>query len=206
MMKQFVDNEGIMSSADLGLGVAGKVTLSPTLPEVEYQATVLNGTGYKSTEANNAKDIGLRLSSDIYQNENVGTVVLGCYGNLKDSLDNTAASTQQVGYLLALKNETWGNLYLEGVYGKTVTKSSINGISIGGFLNLPKECLPLTLVTRFDNYDPDGNVANDLKSKTLWGVVYKYSEAVRIAYDVQTTQTGAGALSRTAYLHSMITF
>ncbi|MBI5701572.1 hypothetical protein HZC34_07030 [Candidatus Saganbacteria bacterium] len=45
--KTIVDNEGIMSSADFGIGATGKVAVLG-VPEVEYHATLINGSGYKA--------------------------------------------------------------------------------------------------------------------------------------------------------------
>src|SRR3989339_441214 len=53
--KTLLDNEGVMSSSDFGLGVLGKVSVSG-FPEVEYHATLLNGAGYSKPETDASMD------------------------------------------------------------------------------------------------------------------------------------------------------
>ncbi|MEK7153255.1 MAG: hypothetical protein AAB834_04865, partial [Patescibacteria group bacterium] len=202
IMKQFDDNEGIMSSADFGLGAAGKFTLF-SLPEIEYHATVFNGTGYKATETNSDKDIALRLNTNLYSDENIGTVVAGTYLNMKNALFNTAAQTKQAALLLAFKNETYGNVYAEYMKG-----TKINGLSIGGFVYPVPSILPgVGLVARVDSYDPNNTVttSNDI-SRSLIGAFYNWGKDVKIAADLQTSKTGSGAETKIAYMHAVVTF
>ena len=100
--KAFVDNEGVMSSADFGVGATGKLTISG-IPEIEYHSTLLNGSGYKLPEQNGAKDIALRLNSDLASIANVGTVTAGAFVNLANSFTSQQSESQS-GVLLALKN------------------------------------------------------------------------------------------------------
>jgi len=202
IMKQFDDNEGIMSSADFGLGATGKFTV-PYLPEIEYHATVFNGTGYKSAETNSDKDIAVRLNSNVYADDNIGTVILGGYLNSKNGLDNTQTlNTKQAGVLAALKNDTYGTAYVEYVKG-----TKINGYSLGGFVYPAPSILPgVGLVARVDNYDPDTTASNNEIKRSLIGSFYKFGEDVRLALDLQTSQTGNAAIQKTAYLHTVVTF
>jgi len=206
IMKQYDDNEGIMASSDFGFGLTGKISL-PVLPEIEYHTTVLNGAGYKSAETNGAKDMGIRLNTEVFKDENIGTLILGAYGNMTNAMDpNVTTNTTQAAALLALKNEGVGTVYIEALSGATAARNPIGGTSIGGFLNLPPEFLNVGLLYRSDTYTPDTTGTNNDKKKIVWGVFYKYGNDVRLAYDVQTTQTGTGTTTQVAYVHLLTTF
>jgi hypothetical protein len=202
IMKQFDDNEGVMSSADFGLGAAGKFTV-PYMPEIEYHSTLFNGTGYKAAETNAAKDIAVRLNTNVYSDENIGTVVLGGYLNSKNGFDNSGTlNTKQAGVLAALKNETYGTAYVEILKG-----TKINGSSIGGFAYPLPAVLPgVGIVARADSYCPDTTATNNTIARTLFGAFYKWGEDVRIAADMQSSQTGSGSALKTAYVHTVVTF
>jgi len=202
IMKQFDDNESIMSSADFGIGATGKFTV-PSLPEIEYHATLLNGSGYKAQETDSAKDLGLRLNTTLYQDDVVGKVIAGGYVNSKAGIFNSGSTnTKQAGVLFALENEQYGKVYAEYMKG-----TKINGYSIGGFIYPSKEIAPIALVARYDNYDPDNTVSssND-RVRSLIGAIYEYSKDVKLALDLQTYKSGSSAEQKTAYLHSVVYF
>lgn len=202
IMKQFDDNESIMSSADFGIGATGKFTV-PSLPEIEYHATLLNGSGYKAQDTDSAKDIGLRLNTTLYQDDAVGKVIAGGYVNSKAGIFNAGSTnTKQAGVLFAFENEQYGRVYAEYMKG-----TKINGYSIGGFVYPSKEIAPIALVARYDTYDPDNTVSssND-RVRSLIGAIYEYSKDVKLALDLQTYKSGNSAEQKTAYLHSVVYF
>jgi len=202
IMKQFDDNESIMSSADFGIGATGKFSV-PSLPEIEYHATLLNGSGYKAQETDSAKDLGLRLNTTLYQDDVVGKVIAGGYVNSKAGIFNAGSTnTKQAGVLFALENEQYGKVYAEYMKG-----TKINGYSIGGFVYPSKETAPIALVARYDNYDPDNTASssND-RVRSLIGAIYEYSKDVKLALDLQTYKSGSSAEQKTAYLHSVVYF
>lgn len=198
--KSLVDNEGVMSSADFGVGVGGKLRIAE-LPEVEYSATLLNGTGYSAAESNAAKDIGLRVNSTVYNEANVGKVLLGLYGNLTDVGFSSAIGSKLIGGLVAFKNDL-SIINLEYLRG---TKK--NGYSLGGIFQV----LPQTnLFARLDHYNPDTTVSNKELDRTYYGVTYDWSKDVKLAVDLQnvtggtSAATSAGQTTSYLYLHTMI--
>ncbi|MFA5098184.1 MAG: hypothetical protein WC490_06140 [Candidatus Margulisiibacteriota bacterium] len=200
MMKQFDDNESVMSSADFGLGAAGKFTL-PYLSEIEYHATLMNGGGYKAAESDSAKDIGIRLNTTLFKDDNIGTVIAGGYINSKAGIINSGQNnTKQAAILLGFQNDQYGKGYIEYLKG-----TKINGYSIGGYVFPAKSVVPVALVARYDNYDPDTTVtsSND-RVRSLIGAMYEYSKDIKLALDLQTYKSGSSAEQKTAYLHSVI--
>ncbi|OGC11126.1 hypothetical protein A3K48_01150 [candidate division WOR-1 bacterium RIFOXYA12_FULL_52_29] len=196
--KTLLDNEGVMSSSDFGLGVLGKVSVSG-FPEVEYHATLLNGAGYSKPESDARKDLGLRLNSNVYSNDTLGSVIVGLFGNaagIKTDASMDSHTKKQAVALLGLKNSIY-SVGLEYLYG-----TNISGYSLGGtFIINPG----WTILARLDNYDPSRSAVNNEISRSIYGLIYDWSKDVRLAADFQSAKTGTGATTGIFYLHSMIT-
>jgi hypothetical protein len=181
----------IGSSADFGLGAKGQLSFSG-MPAIDYHATVLNGAGYANAENNSAKDIALRLNSDL----------------LKTDLGTNAGSTEstQAGFLIALKNADYGNVYLET---QTDTKSgkNVNGYSIGGFLYPAPELLPGTgLLARYDMYDADTSRTDRQTKTTVVGAFYDWGKNVCLSLDLTSSQVQTAAETKTAALRAQVNF
>jgi hypothetical protein len=207
VLKAFSDanKNSVSSSADFGLGATGKFTL-PAMPEIEYHATVLNGQGYAKAEADSAKDIAIRLNSDVAKTA-AGTVVLGGYVGVKNGLFSTASTAQstQSGFLLGLKNSDYGNIYLEYQNDQKSNKP-VNGYSIGGFIYPAKAVVPGGFMARYDMYDADTNTANNEVKTTVIGAFYDWGKDVTMSLDVTSSQTGTAAEKKVAALRSEIKF
>ncbi|OGC14496.1 hypothetical protein A3J90_03845 [candidate division WOR-1 bacterium RIFOXYC2_FULL_37_10] len=192
--KSLVDNEGIMSSADFGLGALGKISVSG-LPEIEYHTTLINGSGYKSAEVNTSKDFGVRLNSTVYENEKTGNIIIGLFGNIRGiDTNDTDGTSRQVGSMVGLKNNM-GTIYGEYVYG-----TGISGYSIGyRYAFYPR----YTLFARLDNYDPNRSVSNDQTDRVFYGIAYKAGDNIDFAIDAQS-QTRANATTTALYFHTKV--
>ncbi len=193
--KGLVDNEGAMSSADFGLGAFGKISVAG-LPEIEYQGTLLNGSGYATNEANKQKDVGLRLSSTVYDAGEMGKVIVGALANIKSAwTDDLDGSFRQIDLLAAWKADS-GVVYAEYLKG-----TKISGYSAGGkYMFLPGTWA----FARATNYDPDTTKASDEINRNFYGLTYDWSKDVKLAADVQTSQTGSGTTTSIFYLHSLV--
>lgn len=195
----------IGSSADFGLGVKGQLVFSG-IPEIEYHATVLNGTGYRAAESGSAKDMALRLNSDVAKTD-WGTVVLGAYAGTKNGLfAGSSAQTTQSGVLLALKNADFGNVYVET---QTDTKSgkNINGYSLGGFLYPAPEIVPgAGLLARYDMYDEDTSRTDRQTKTTVVGAFYDWGKNVCLSLDLTSAQVQTAAEVKTAAFRAQVNF
>ena len=190
-----LNKNSISSSADFGLGAAGKLTLQ-NLPEIEYHATVLNGKGYNNPEDGTPKDVAIRLNSDVAKTP-LGTVVLAGYIGVKNGLFTGSSSTStQSGGLVAIKNEDFGNLYFEYQNDQKSNKP-VNGYSIGGFVYPSKELIPAGFLARYDMYDPDTTTSNNEQKTTVLGVFYDWTKDVVVSVDYQSSKTGTGAEAKT---------
>ena len=193
--KNLIDNEGVMSSSDFGLGAFGKISLAG-LPGIEYQGTLINGSGYGASEANKQKDVGLRLSSTVYDAGEIGKAIVGALANIKSVwTDDLDGSSRQIDLLAAWKTDN-GVVYAEYLKG-----TGISGFSAGGkYMFLPGTWA----FARATNYDPNAAKANDEINRNFYGLTYDWGKDVKLAADVQTAQTGSGAVSSTFYLHSLV--
>lgn len=200
-----VNKNSIGSSADFGLGAAGKFTL-PSMPEIEYHATVLNGQGYAKAEADSAKDVAIRLNSDVWKSD-IGTVVLGGYVGVKNGLfsNPTTHQSTQSGLLLGLKNDNYGNVYIQYQNDQKSNKP-VNGYSIGGFIYPAKEVVPGGFLARYDMYDTDTNAADNEVKTAVLGAFYDWGKDVTVSLDLTSSQTGTAAEKKVAALRSEIKF
>ena len=201
--KSLVDNEGVMSSSDFGLGATGKISVA-NMPDIEYHGTLLNGSGYSNSESDGGKDIGLRLNSTLLQNEMVGDLVVGAWQNIHGATkSDITGTTRQGGLMAGLKNDIYT------VYGEYLGGTNISGASIGGKCQVYG---PLTAFARVDNYDPDTTKANNKLDRSFYGVIYDYSKDVKFSADMQnvtggsSASTSKGVTTSVLYLHSMIAF
>ncbi|MFH1387521.1 MAG: hypothetical protein ABIH50_07640 [bacterium] len=206
--KSLLDNEGVMSSSDFGVGAIGKVSLAG-LPAVEYHATVLNGSGYSTNESDSEKALAMRVNSVAYDAGENGKVIVGAMLNV-ESLNTSfdlGGSNKQAALELIYRHDL-GTAKFEYITGSKSSKK-INGYSLGGVLNLSSVMAGLErykVFARLDNYDPNTSRANDEKNKTFYGVTYDWGKDVKLAADMQTSQTGSGATTSIFYLHSQISF
>lgn len=198
--KNFVDIEGLMSSADFGLGALGKINIG-RLPEVEFHATLVNGPGFKSAENNQGKDASLRLNSTLFENDGIGALSAGGFVSLKDLTFSGGGGAKLAGLLLGLKNKIYGN-----VYGEYIRGTNISGYSAGGFYRFRQAIPGLALLARIDNYDPDLSISNDEIKRLVYGISCDMTKDITIAFDTQDKTVGTGLTERIGYLHSQIAF
>lgn len=202
--KSLIDNEGVMASADFGVGALGKISRT-NLPELEYQATVMNGAGYKSAETDSRKNVGLRINSTIYQNDILGNIIVGGFGQLAgiNSSGTDDSTAKQVGALVAYKHRL-GTAYIEYLYG-----TGISGYSLGAVYNFYPR---FNAFVRVDHYDPNRSVANDELDRSFFGIIYDWGKDIRLALDLQSVtggsaaSTSAGVTTSAIYLHTLVSF
>ena len=208
IMKTLLDNEGVMTSADFGVGATGAFTL-PYLPEVQYIATLTNGAGYKSAETNPAKDLGIRLNSTVYSNDSIGNVAVAALLSMKDQFENVTTNTHQGALEVSLTNKDYGNAFAEYVKGTLGNPQlPIQGTSIGCLVYPSPSMLPgVAVVAREDYYDSNtSSSGSTVINRTLYGMSYDYGKNIKFAVDVQNTTTGGGTTSSMLYVNNQVLF
>lgn len=197
--KSLVDDEGLIPTADFGVGALGKITM-PGLPKIEYYGNITNGDGYSQPASTSGKDIAIRLNSTVYEDKKNGKVMLGAYGNMT----NVAASgtqTKTAGALFALKGKT-GTAYVEYEYG-----TGNFGTSIGALFYIMPD---IGLFVRKDYFNPARGTSAQQIDKVFYGATYDWTKDIRIALDAQDTRggsaaaTSSGATTNTVSLHLQV--
>jgi len=188
--KSFVDNEGLMPSADMGIGVSGKFGKS----DVDYQATVMNGTGLVP-ETDSSKSLALRISST------GKNAFWGSFINMTGAtLSNLTGDSKLVGGLVGIKQKD-GTFYSE-----YITQGEKYGYSLGALFGLTPN---YNFFARTDEYFPSRNSSLDKISRQFYGVIFDYSKDIRFALDLQYITGGpsatvsAGETTSAIYFHTM---
>jgi hypothetical protein len=207
IMKSFLDDEGLMSSSDFGVGANGKITPAG-LPEIEYNAVLTNGAGYATSETDAKKQLTMRVNSTVYEDPAFGKFIIGLFGNiasLNPSDLTFSSSSKQLGTTVALKGD-WGMTYLEYLLG------SNSGKSIGGYSGqlvvnaAPIGVAALNAFYRQDYYQPNTSDTSKDINKSFYGLTYDWNKDIKLAADFQNSSTGTGATTSTFYLHTSVAF
>jgi hypothetical protein len=207
VMKSFLDDEGLMSSSDFGVGVNGKVTPAG-LPEIEYNTTLVNGAGYATSETDAKKAFTIRVNSTVYEDPTFGKLIVGLFGNIASLNPGDLTyngSAKQAGTTVALKGD-WGMTYLEYVTG------SNSGKKIGGYSGqlvvnaAPIGASALNAFYRLDYYQPNTATTSTDINKSFYGLTYDWNKDIKLAADMQNAQTGSGAVTSTFYLNTSVSF
>jgi hypothetical protein len=194
MAKTFADNEGILNSADLGIGLSG----STAGKRVNYDAVAINGEGYKSPEVSKDKDYAARASIEL-----LNGFKLHAYGQLGRA---TAAAVDRKRTIAGLGYQANGLSAMAYVLAATDGSTNKNGYSAWAAYQL----LPgLGVVGRYDHFDPDIDVTRDSWSRIIAGVTTPLSKGIMLGVDVQTKdfEDGSQGNDQTAfYTHVGVTF
>ena len=174
MAKVMVDNEGIMNSADVGVGISGNIAGKL----INYDATVMNGEGYKTPEVSQYKDFAARESVRITDAWKVHAYEQAGWAGLTGTLRNRDI----VGFSYQPGDLNVVAYYLAG-QDASVFKS---GYSAYVIYNINKIISGLSVVARYDFYDPDTNVSNNSWHRIIAGFVFPVSAGVMGGIDVQT--------------------
>ncbi|MFH1617876.1 MAG: S-layer homology domain-containing protein [Candidatus Margulisiibacteriota bacterium] len=189
-------NNGVISTADLGVAVMGTIDTG-FLSQVNYTIMAVNGTGFTGPETNAGKDLEGRLDLEVFP----GLVVAGG-GRVKDVGMSTTGP--KLGNFLVAYSVDQGAAMGEVMYGENGM-----GYSVGGRY----EVLPaVSVLGRYDSYDPSRGTNNDEQTTIIAGVEYKIRNNVKLAADYQgvtygsAASTNAGTTVGVAFLHSQIDF
>ena len=178
-----VDRNKYLTSSDFGAGVDGNINNEM----VDFQASVVDGTGYGATPGDMHKVVAGRVSVRLLGTDDASRV-----GGLR------LTGFAQVGAPSGggTKNRFMGELsyrsksvLLAGEYAATTdsagaqtspTKGTV--ISAYGFYKLPAS--QVGIIARVDIVDPNTNTANDKRTEIIGGLSYQLSPNVRLLADV----------------------
>jgi len=185
------DNEGKLTSSDLGLGAEGTL-----LPQLAYKVLIANGEGYKSAEIDRAKDFDGRLTWTVLPGLRVSGY--GHYGLVDTSAARaTALSRHRYAALVSWEQPAY-TVYAEALGAQDESRTGApevdsGGLSAGGFWEYVSDW---RVFGRFDLYDPDRHLADNAHFRGLLGVSYAWGSNIAVALSDQWTTYGALAPDR----------
>jgi len=183
-----VDRNKYMTSSDFGAGVDGNINNEL----VDFQASVVDGTGYGATPGDMHKVVAGRVSVRLLGTDDASRVGgLRVTGYAQVGAPSGGGTKNRFLGELSYRSK---NLLLAGEYGATTdsagaqttpTKGSV--LSVYGFYHLPAS--PVGIIARVDIVDPNtaNNTTatnNDKKTDIIGGVSYQLSPNVRLLADV----------------------
>ncbi|MBI5838088.1 MAG: hypothetical protein HZB25_12695 [Candidatus Eisenbacteria bacterium] len=191
VQKVLSDNEGKLTSSDLGLGAEGILNR-----KLAYKVLVSNGEGYKKAEADRAKDLAGRLTYTVLPGLRLSA--FANYG-LIDTSKARAASLVRHRYAALLSYEQPRYTVLAQALGaedqsrSDAQRVQSGGVSLGGSWEAVSDW---RLFGRFDMYDPDRLKPDNAHFRGLLGVSYAWGSNMVVALSNQWTTYGALATDK----------
>jgi len=178
--KVFTDSQKLLSSADLGVNVAGEHAGGV----VTWGAAVMNGEGYDKPETNSGKSIQARVSVDPLAKKDKSKLPITAFVNYNGQGPDTDAILTYVGAL----GYRMPYLTAMGEYvGRGQGDISGSGYSATLMPGMPKYGY---LLFRYDHFDPDGATDNDANDAISGGVAHDFTDKVSLGgfYERKTTE------------------
>jgi len=200
--KTITDNTSFFSSADLGLAALGSLDFSslmiPGLGRIDYHTTLMNGNGYKISESNSGKDIGINLNSEPLFWGEKDKVTVGIGYLVEDAFDSTSFGglVQKATAMAAYEFSAPSSGLVFGEY-YTAKNSTDGGASVGGQYQVVTDT---NLFGRYDNYKKSGSDYNLL----IAGVERNWGSNVKIALDYQLQNKNSAEDSKKLYVHTRV--
>ena len=178
-----VDRNKYMTSSDFGAGVDGNINNEM----VDFQASVVDGTGYGATPGDMHKVAAARVSVRLLGTDDasrIGGLRLTGYGQF-----GAPSGGGTKNRFLGMVSYRSKSILLAGEYGSTTdsagsqtspTKGTV--LSVYGWFAIPNS--PVRVLARYDNVDPNTNAANDKRTDIIGGVSYQLTGNVRLLADV----------------------
>jgi hypothetical protein len=200
--KTVTDRYKFFDSADLGLALLGSLNFSelglPLLTTINYHATLMNGSGYKSGESNSGKDLGLRLDSVVTDFDgNKVTVGLGYLAeDVSLSFPKLDGIVKKATVMAAWQFSFPADGLLFAEYANQL-ESSNGGLSVGGQYMVLED---VNLIGKLDNFKNSGV---EYQWQVL-GLEYLWGKNLKLALDYQNETKDGKDNARTINLHSEV--
>ena len=178
-----VDRNKYLTSSDFGAGVDGNVNNEM----VDFQASVVDGTGYGATPGDMHKVAAARVSVRLLATDDgsrVGGLRLTGYGQF-----GAPSGGGTKNRFLGMVSYRSKSVLLAGEFAATTDSSGAQAsptkgqvISVYGWFAIPSS--QVRVLARYDNVDPNTNASNDKRTEIIGGVSYQLTPNVRLLADV----------------------
>jgi len=203
VVKTLTDHHSLFNSADLGVAAKGGFDFSgleiPFLSRINYHATLMNGEGYKSAEANQGKDLGVTLMTEPVRwgEKDFVTVALGYL------VEDVPLSTFNLNGLakkltaMSAYNFTVPAPGIVFVEYANQQDANVGGYCFGGQYQVLDQT---NLFGRYDSYKKSGSDY----AQQIYGIEYLWGSNTRLALDYQHETKGSADNAKKIYLHSEV--
>ena len=174
LQKSLTDKYGVYSTADRGLSIKVKPE-----DEISFEAAFLNGSGYKSDDTDNRRDIAVRLDFQL------DGVVLAIHTQITGTQPISGNAVLSVFNFLSSYKTDLFTLGCEYATGKNLTQD-IQGVSVYGKLNFGIA----SLLARYDYFDSDTAEYDDQQVFNLVGIEKTIAKNVKATANWRRDTTG----------------
>ncbi|MBN2058197.1 MAG: hypothetical protein JW782_05335 [Candidatus Saganbacteria bacterium] len=201
--KTLTDENSFFHSADMGLVFLGRIDLDRSLfygdNSLSYQATLMNGEGYKEGELNPGKDVALRLAFSS-RNEATGQQFTLAGGALIEDLrafESVAPEpATKLTVMAAYQLPQPARLLLFIEYANQLS-SPVGGTSLGGQIGLGPQ---LNLFVRVDRF----RQVTGQQDLQVVGLEYPWGKDLKLALDYQREVHDGQAAAQLLSLHAQV--
>ena len=178
-----VDRNKYLTSSDFGAGVDGNVNNEM----VDFQASVVDGTGYSATPGDMHKIGAARVSVRLLGTDDASRIGgLRLTGYAQFGAPSGGGTKQRFIGMASYRSK---HVLLAGEFAATTDSTGAQAtptkgqvISVYGWFAIPNS--QLRVLARYDNVDPNTNASNDKRTEIIGGVSYQLSPNVRLLADV----------------------
>ena len=222
VVNTITDRNKLNSTADLGVSLAYKLPMKLG----EIAGFVLNGDGYMSPETNRFKELGSRLTLTPFVSSSPGLknlTLAGYYSKGSNSNNKSQAIRKNRFGALLNYNYYFLNIGIDADKSEDASTGNPNVLNIGNAVSFFGELKEpyfskdrLSLIMRYDVFDPNKDISGDIQRFSVIGVTYKVNDKVIFVVDHQIQKNEHLTLKRPDksttdhderwFLHSIINF
>lgn len=192
--KAFTDEFKVLSSSDLGLHVLGK-HMDGLL---DYQVSIINGSGYGKKEADDAKAAQVRVTVDPLSGSEMSLPISGFISyDIGAGSDAAMVAAGSIGFKHEL-GKAWGEFVF-------TSANDITGIGFSATL-LPKIPSVGNLMMRIDRIDPDTDADDDAELRIIGGLTHDFAKKISVGLIYERSMPEAGDDSHAVFVKTQAGF
>jgi hypothetical protein len=192
--KAFADQVKVLSSSDLGLHVMGKHMDGM----IDYQVSVINGSGYGKKEADDGKAAQFRFTLDPLAGGEMSLPISAFVSyDVGAGSDAAMIAAASLGFKHDM-GKAWGEFLF-------TSADDITGMGFSATL-LPKIPSVGNLMVRLDRMDPDTSVDDDAMMRIIGGVTHDFAKKISVGLIYERSMPEAGDDSHAVFVKTQAGF
>ncbi|MBT6492224.1 MAG: hypothetical protein HOK97_20805, partial [Deltaproteobacteria bacterium] len=192
--KAFADEVKVLSSSDLGIHVMGKHMDGL----VDYQVSIINGSGYGKKEADDGKATQVRVTVDPLSGGDMSMPISAFISyDVGAGSDAAMIAAGSVGFKHEMV-KAWGEFLF-------TSAGDITGMGFSATL-LPKIPSVGNLMMRLDRMDPDTSVDDDATMRIIGGLTHDFAKKISVGLIYERSMPEAGDDSHAVFVKTQAGF